>query len=707
MEHGKGATKSAQDKILQQFGDHSTKKSTPKKNVTDGGSDQWNWRDRNKSKRRSKQGSNTTAAGAARSMQQFNDHAANDGRANNPPTFKRVRDTVYGGGWWSTDIDPVTGLVRTVYTNPNGRLSYIADGGAFAAKQKQRADLWDSGSDWAVDFDPTSEERRSSRYLSDGSGGRTWRMDGGLAAGVTTAEHGSRWPDGRVTLEGSGTPAHTGLDAGGRPTFTEENPFIGGYGGFDQLPGFQPQALATGNFAPPLPQPPTQNPFIIPPSGMGVGDGMQQQMGMMGGRVNAKYNSPAPEWGNKFNPPTPPNGGGTTTILGKQFPLNPDGTVDFSGLESPDLANPSISSSPLARPDGLGNALDPDGFDDNPITQGGAYLGLSLGSVGVDDAIALAEQAEMAGLPLSGFSSWDEIANVFGVAGGGQQQQEQGLGIGGDPRPGYGPHMGVPLNDAEYAILQEFQNTLNAQLSQYRFNEQTGEWLDGNGQPVQGVEALLQQVQNTSRMMDYYNAQRAKGIGEGGAGGSGGQGSEQDKVFKLALAEQQRTFQAEQAELDREMEQAKLDLEAEIAQGHLDVARQNQAYLENLQQHNQELANRQFKLTLLTSLAQTPQLIYFLSQSGGLEAFSDLFEGSGTALADLLANVQNHPVGNIQSIGKMSPDEQAAAMFAGVAQQGVNFGQNLVANAPRSPFSGQYGGSGGGVVGGMWSRKAR
>ena len=149
----------------------------------------------------------------------------------------RVKDRVYSGGYWDIKTDAETGQEHAVRTMPDGSVSYGSASKYYKAKELD--DRWDKTGEWEIDYDPTTGERRSGRYVP--GGGRTVRMDGGLAAGATTATHGSRWADGRMTLEGSGTATHTGIDPGGQSMYEDPKEFAGGYSNFG---GALEQALA-------------------------------------------------------------------------------------------------------------------------------------------------------------------------------------------------------------------------------------------------------------------------------------------------------------------------------------------------------------------------------------------------------------------------------------------------------------------------------
>ena len=107
-----------------------------------------------------------------------------------------------------------------------------------------------------------------------------------------------------------------------------------------------------------------------------------------------------------------------------------------------------------------------------------------------------------------------------------------------------------------------------------------------------------------------------------------------------------------------------------------------------------------FKMQMFQLIASNPQAMYYLGVSGGLADFTDLFGDGGMAITDFINKVQSQPVGNIQTLNQLGPEEQANQAYAGMAQEGAGWANSLQANSPFAPSNTR--GTGGGSVPYYW-----
>ena len=119
--------------------------------------------------------------------------------------------------------------------------------------------------------------------------------------------------------------------------------------------------------------------------------------------------------------------------------------------------------------------------------------------------------------------------------------------------------------------------------------------------------------------------------------------------LQTTLQEQMFTFQEEQAGLDRQLEEERLALQKTVQTGQLDLARKQQAHIEEVERQELELKQKQFKMEIFQSLAQSPEILYFLGQSPqAMSQFNDLFDGAGGGnISGLIQSISATPPTNI------------------------------------------------------------
>jgi hypothetical protein len=140
---------------------------------------------------------------------------------------------------------------------------------------------------------------------------------------------------------------------------------------------------------------------------------------------------------------------------------------------------------------------------------------------------------------------------------------------------------------------------------------------------------------------------------------------DQKSTLDIALQQNQQEYLGEQNRLDRAIQRQEYE----------EGARASQA-VERLRQQEIDLQQQQFQLTLFMSLAQSPEILYFLNNMGALDMFGDIMGDGGQAINAIIGRVGEQQaggdmgIGNIQQMGRLSSEEQAQQMYALSAQTG-------------------------------------
>lgn len=140
---------------------------------------------------------------------------------------------------------------------------------------------------------------------------------------------------------------------------------------------------------------------------------------------------------------------------------------------------------------------------------------------------------------------------------------------------------------------------------------------------------------------------------------------DQKSTLDIALQENQQQYLGEQNRLDRAIQRQEYE----------EGARASRA-VERLRQQEIDLQQQQFQLTLFMTLAQSPEILYFLNNMGALDMFGDIMGDGGQAIDAIIGRVGEQQaggdmgIGNIQQMGRLSSEEQAQQMYALSAQTG-------------------------------------
>ena len=158
------------------------------------------------------------------------------------------------------------------------------------------------------------------------------------------------------------------------------------------------------------------------------------------------------------------------------------------------------------------------------------------------------------------------------------------------------------------------------------------------------------------------------------------------QAFQITLDTQRQTFEGEQAGLDRELSYARVEMERDIEMGRINVAAQQNRILRELETKKIKLQEQQFKLSVFQSLAQSPEILWFLNESGSVSQFADLFQGDGGgALQSVLDSIGEFQVLNSQEYARLGSKGQGVADFGHTAQTGErNPGQSRSQESPLS-----------------------
>jgi hypothetical protein len=140
---------------------------------------------------------------------------------------------------------------------------------------------------------------------------------------------------------------------------------------------------------------------------------------------------------------------------------------------------------------------------------------------------------------------------------------------------------------------------------------------------------------------------------------------DQQSTLNIRLQENQQQYLGEQNRLDRAIQRQEYE----------EGARASQA-VERLRQKEIDLQQQHFQLTLFMSLAQSPEILYFLKNAGALDMFGDIMGDGGQALDAMIGRVGEQQaggdtgIGNIQQLSRLSSSEQDRQMYALSAQTG-------------------------------------
>ncbi len=136
-------------------------------------------------------------------------------------------------------------------------------------------------------------------------------------------------------------------------------------------------------------------------------------------------------------------------------------------------------------------------------------------------------------------------------------------------------------------------------------------------------------------------------------------------------------FQEQQAQLDRHLQALELEEATRAAQ-----------QLEFLRGEELELQQKAFKLNVFTSLAQSPEILFFLGQNPGmLQSFGDLLGDGGQIISDVLTRLNERPTANIQQFRALTGSERGTEAFRITATTGTRDVSGLLAGEAPAPTS--------------------
>jgi hypothetical protein len=276
----------------------------------------------------------------------------------------------------------------------------------------------------------------------------------------------------------------------------------------------------------------------------------------------------------------------------------------------------------------------------------------------------------------------------------------------GAARPGYSVEAsGPPTNVAEIDVARQWVRETEQKVSHLTRDEfgQVIAGVRGAPEPTANDVALFDQLDEVrSNINDIYGRARdfdteiALQEADRQFRQSGGnENSQVQYEQELALIEQRAQFNQQldtlnqQYEVGRQaMEQsfqrAQNDLDRALQQQQLDEAQRSSQVLEDLQRQKIQADQDKFKLDLFMGLSQSPEMLFFLGQSGLLSMFGDLMGDGGFALGQMMENIGASQTVNAQQFQQQSSTQQGQSRFGISATTGsTNPDALLRGNAPR------------------------
>jgi hypothetical protein len=148
---------------------------------------------------------------------------------------------------------------------------------------------------------------------------------------------------------------------------------------------------------------------------------------------------------------------------------------------------------------------------------------------------------------------------------------------------------------------------------------------------------------------------------------------ESEQAFEIALFDMETLTQQNRDKKRQEFDQEQNNLDRALRNREMNEVQRSSMAIEELKRDELNLDRQQFQIQVLTTLASSPQLLYFLNEMGGLGAFSDVLgQGLGKQLQDYFDRLSESPDFNIQEFSRLSSQQQGIQRWKTAATTGIS-----------------------------------